>query len=68
MARMLKATLVLVFAAAATLKGSPYVPQAPAQAPADVKPGSINCEECPYPHPKSYLALTLVAFLREGLK
>jgi pimeloyl-ACP methyl ester carboxylesterase len=25
----------------------------------DVKPGSINCEECPYPYPSSYLPLTL---------
>src|SRR5438874_1921276 len=58
---MLKTILAVVFAAAATLKESPYVPQAPAQtpAPADIKPGSINCEECPYPHPTSYLALTL---------
>ena len=30
------------------------VPPAP-----DVKPGSITCEECPYPYPTSYLALTL---------
>jgi pimeloyl-ACP methyl ester carboxylesterase len=30
-----------------------------AAAPADVKPGSINCEECPYPYPSSYLPLTL---------
>lgn len=27
--------------------------------PPDVKPGSITCEECPYPHPSSYLPLTL---------
>ena len=27
--------------------------------PADVKPGSITCEECPYPYPSSYLPLTL---------
>ena len=25
----------------------------------DVKPGSITCEECPYPYPSSYLPLTL---------
>jgi len=36
----------------------------PAQAPqfpnpTDVKPGSITCEECPYPYPTSYLSLTL---------
>src|ERR1017187_9776087 len=30
-----------------------------AAAPADVKPGSITCEECPYPYPSSYLPLTL---------
>lgn len=28
-------------------------------APIDVKPGSITCEECPYPYPSSYLPLTL---------
>jgi pimeloyl-ACP methyl ester carboxylesterase len=27
--------------------------------PADVKPESITCEECPYPYPSSYLPLTL---------
>jgi pimeloyl-ACP methyl ester carboxylesterase len=27
--------------------------------PADVKPIGITCEECPYPYPSSYLALTL---------
>ena len=33
--------------------------QTPAAPPPDVKPGSITCEECPYPHPSSYLPLTL---------
>jgi pimeloyl-ACP methyl ester carboxylesterase len=28
-------------------------------APPEVKPGSITCEECPYPYPSSYLPLTL---------
>jgi len=27
--------------------------------PTDVKPGSITCEECPYPYPSSYLPLNL---------
>ncbi|HZR22802.1 MAG TPA: alpha/beta hydrolase [Vicinamibacterales bacterium] len=27
--------------------------------PTDVKPGSITCEECPYPYPASYLPLTV---------
>lgn len=32
---------------------------AAAPTPTDVKPGSITCEECPYPYPSSYLPLTL---------
>jgi pimeloyl-ACP methyl ester carboxylesterase len=28
-------------------------------APADVKPGSITCEDVPYPYPSSYLPITL---------
>jgi pimeloyl-ACP methyl ester carboxylesterase len=32
---------------------------AAAAPPPDVKPGSITCEECPYPYPSSYLPLTL---------
>jgi pimeloyl-ACP methyl ester carboxylesterase len=27
----------------------------PAATPADVKPGSITCDECPYPYPSKYL-------------
>jgi pimeloyl-ACP methyl ester carboxylesterase len=27
--------------------------------PADIKPGSITCEECPYPYPSKYLPLNL---------
>jgi pimeloyl-ACP methyl ester carboxylesterase len=34
-------------------------PAAATPAPTDVKPGSITCEECPYPYPSSYLPLTL---------
>jgi pimeloyl-ACP methyl ester carboxylesterase len=33
--------------------------QAAVAAPTDVKPGSITCEECPYPYPSSYLPLTV---------
>src|SRR3954451_11263637 len=29
----------------------------PAPTPADVKPGSITCDECPYPYPSKYLDL-----------
>lgn len=45
---------VLVPAAASAQQKPPAMP-----APADVKPGSITCEECPYPYPSSYLPLTL---------
>ena len=45
---------ILSSAAAIAQSGSAAVP-----APTDVKPGSITCEECPYPYPSSYLPLTL---------
>lgn len=45
---------ILAPAAAGAQQKPPAVP-----APADVKPGSITCEECPYPYPSSYLPLTL---------
>src|SRR5262249_15352415 len=53
MARMLK-TLVALFLSTVAVSARP-----PPPAPPDVKPGSINCEECPYPYPTSYLPLTL---------
>jgi pimeloyl-ACP methyl ester carboxylesterase len=31
----------------------------PAPTPKDVKPGSINCEECPYPYPSKYLDISV---------
>ena len=43
--------LAIAFAAqAATQAAAP---------PPDITPGSITCEECPYPYPSSYLPLTL---------
>ena len=27
----------------------------PVPSPTDIKPGSITCDECPYPHPSKYL-------------
>lgn len=51
----LVATIVAFLAPAAAL-----AQQKPAAVPTpDVKPGSITCEECPYPYPSSYLPLTL---------
>jgi pimeloyl-ACP methyl ester carboxylesterase len=41
--------------AAVTAQTQPAAPPAPA----DVKPGSITCEDVPYPFPVSYLPLTL---------
>src|SRR5688500_20232339 len=32
---------------------------APPPTPTDLKPGSITCEDVPYPHPVSYLPMTL---------
>jgi pimeloyl-ACP methyl ester carboxylesterase len=49
-------SLMMALPAAGYAQGSR---QGPGAAPADVKPGSITCEECPYPYPSSYLPLTL---------
>jgi pimeloyl-ACP methyl ester carboxylesterase len=48
------AAVVLAPALAAAQPRPPAVPT-----PADVKPGSITCEDVPYPFPVSYLPLTL---------
>jgi pimeloyl-ACP methyl ester carboxylesterase len=47
-------TIVLGTHAASAQTRTPAVPT-----PADVKPGSITCEDVPYPYPVSYLPLTL---------
>src|SRR5580765_304981 len=52
--RIVLTVAVLLIAAAASAQTRPTVPT-----PTDVKPGSITCEECPYPFPSSYLPLTL---------
>src|SRR5215831_12949415 len=56
MTRMMNALVLalLLLPAVAQAQTAPAVPT-----PTDVKPGSINCEECPYPYPSSYLPLTL---------
>ena len=51
------ATALIAWASTASAQTAQNRPQAPA--PTDVKPGSITCEECPYPFPSSYLPLTL---------
>jgi pimeloyl-ACP methyl ester carboxylesterase len=51
----LAATIAAVLAPA--MAGAQQKP--PAVPAPDVKPGSITCEECPYPYPSSYLPMTL---------
>ena len=45
--------LLLQSAASLNAQDSGALPAVPT--PAGIKPGSINCEECPYPHPSKYL-------------
>ncbi len=54
--------IILAMSVAALLASPSFVAaqnQAPPAPPPDVKPGSITCEECPYPYPSAYLPLTL---------
>ena len=54
--------LLALFAAAGRAGAQPPgTPAAPANVPtpSDVKPGSINHEDVPYPHPVSYLSFTI---------
>src|SRR5215203_2624772 len=46
--------LMLLSLAVAAQSGNPE-----GVVPPGVKPGSITCEECPYPYPSSYLPMTL---------
>lgn len=49
---LLSAALLLA-AATASAQGKAILPPVPT--PTDIKPGSITCDECPYPYPSSYL-------------
>ena len=51
----MKKTLTLI----ATLFVSSTPGFAQTQPVVDGKPGSITCEECPYPYPSSYLPMTV---------
>ena len=56
--RSLALTLVLLgLAASVSAQGRGVLPPVPT--PTDVKPGSITCEECPYPYPSSYLTISV---------
>ena len=48
--------LVLAAAASAAAQGRPLPP---VPTPTDVKPGSITCDECPYPYPSKYLDISV---------
>ena len=52
---IVSATALTVCAAVASAQQRPQQPPTPD----DVRPGSITCEECPYPYPSTYLPLTL---------
>src|SRR5436190_4946061 len=51
------ALLLVPCAARLTAQGGSVLPPAPT--PADVKPGSITCDECPYPYPSKYLDISV---------
>src|SRR6187402_1054792 len=51
--------LVIAAAAFSLAPAASAQTRATVPTPTDVKPGSITCEECPYPFPSSYLPLTL---------
>jgi len=56
--RSLALSICLIGAAAtAGAQGRSILPPAPT--PTDVKPGSITCDECPYPYPSSYLDINV---------
>ena len=46
-------TVLLGVATAALAQGRAVLPPVPT--PTDVKPGSLTCDECPYPYPSKYL-------------
>lgn len=49
--------VVLAASVPAFAQGRPILPPAPT--PTDVKPGSITCDECPYPYPSKYLDISV---------
>ena len=49
--------LLLGAAASAAAQGRSILPPVPT--PTDVKPGSITCDECPYPYPSKYLDISV---------
>ena len=57
-AQLLACWLVVVVAAAvASAQGRATLPPSPT--PTDLRPGSITCDECPYPYPSKYLDINV---------
>ena len=48
---------ITALATAAAAQGGRTLPPVPT--PTDVKPGSITCDECPYPYPSKYLDISV---------
>ena len=53
----LAAAVVLLTAEYAMSQGRSVLPPVPT--PTDVKPGSLTCDECPYPYPTKYLDISV---------
>jgi pimeloyl-ACP methyl ester carboxylesterase len=51
--------LLLLAAAAAPAVAQERSVLPPAPTPTDVRPGSITCDECPYPYPSNYLDISV---------
>ena len=49
--------LLMATAVPVSAQGRGVLPPVPT--PTDVKPGSITCDECPYPYPSSYLTISV---------
>ena len=49
--------LLLGFAVSTGAQNRNILP--PVQTPTDVEPGSITCDECPYPYPSKYLDISV---------
>jgi pimeloyl-ACP methyl ester carboxylesterase len=56
--KLMRLALVLLLVAAPALaRQAPVLPPVPT--PTDVKPGSLTCDECPYPYPSTYLGISV---------
>src|ERR687889_389818 len=50
---------VLLLLSAATAAGQSRAVLPPVPTPTNVKPGSLTCDECPYPYPSKYLDINV---------